>query len=664
MPPKVGLDDFFAMGRTNADLQALPRLDLDALEAADTQEDAGKPSQATLIVEIATAHFELGVDQDGNPFLVANEQPSLALMFRGSERVLKSQLSRTFYESHGRVPNSSAMTDALMTLAGQASTKKARHVYLRVARMPDGSVVLDLGRHNGEVVVIQPAGWNLTTDSPVLFRRTGLTGEIPRPQRGERLESLKQYLNITQESWPLVLGWLVAALLEDIPHAILLLRGEKGTGKTTAGRLLVILIDPSPAPVRAAPSGPRQWAITTAASYGFVVDNISSIRAWWSDALCKAATGDGWVDRSLFTDSDIAYLRFRRIIALTSIDPGALRGDLADRLLSIELDPIPETERRPEKELLHLFEKARPGLLGALLDLVCAVLAALPTVNQSDLPRMADFGRVLAAVDQVLGCRSLDSYLRQLGQLEQDVLEDDAIGNALLEHLEAEGGHWSGTATDLLEAIRPEDSSRGWPKSGRGLSGALKKIMPALRTVGIRVEFGRDTSRKRNRIVTISTNSDQPSGGVGGGTRSADGDEEGCGRSSDDCGRSASDNRPPQNGPKPPIQAHPDGSDGSDGLFSIESEKGGPGPAMPSHTDPGLGGQPQDRNVTVRTVRTVRTVADQPSEASCVGRLEAGNRPQQDRNRPHDGAEVIEASGTVDLDVPLHSPDDDDFEDL
>jgi hypothetical protein len=71
-----------------------------------------------------------------------------------------------------------------------------------------------------------------------------------------------------------------------------------------------------------------------------VVDNMCAICGWWSDALCKCVTGDGWVRRPLYTDGELSVVSFRRVLALTTIDAGALRGDLGDRLVLADLEPI------------------------------------------------------------------------------------------------------------------------------------------------------------------------------------------------------------------------------------------------------------------------------------------------------------------------------------
>jgi hypothetical protein len=105
--------------------------------------------------------------------------------------------------------------------------------------------------------------------------------------------------------------------------------------------MLVTLIDPSPAPLRAAPKDVQAWTVQAAASWTVMLDNVSSIPAWFSDTLCKAVTGEASVDRALYTNDDVNVLQLQRVIGMTTIDAGAMSGDLAERLLIVELDPIP-----------------------------------------------------------------------------------------------------------------------------------------------------------------------------------------------------------------------------------------------------------------------------------------------------------------------------------
>jgi hypothetical protein len=354
-------------------------------------------------------------------------------------------------------------------------------VFLRVAPH-DGAVVVDLGTVDGSAVIVDGAGWRVAPASPVLFRRTGLTAPLPGPVASrDGLATLRGLLNVSEDGFRLLVGWLVAALVPDLPHPILTLLGEQGTAKSTAARLLVSLIDPSPAPLWSVPRDLRQWAVSASASRALVLDNCSGFPAWLSDALCKAVTGDGIVDRALYTDDDVHVLAFRRVIALTTIDAGALRGDLAERLLVVELDRIDEADRRPEGEVLAAFDAARPAALGELLTLLAGVLLRLPDVRLPTLPRMADFARVLAALDDLTGWSTLASYTAGAAEVAEAVIASDPFAEAVRLFVMGDPARerpraWSGTTSELLRRITPDRPPRDWPRSPQAATGALKRL--------------------------------------------------------------------------------------------------------------------------------------------------------------------------------------------
>ena len=175
---------------------------------------------------------------------------------------------------------------------------------------------------------------------------------------------------------------MVSALIPEIPHPILAFKGEQGTGKTTAARCIVQIIDPSPAPLRTAPRDVKQWVVVAAASWAVCLDNVNAISGWLSETLCRAVTGDGNVDRALYTDDDVTVLAFRRVVMMTSIDAGQLDGDLAERLLLVELQPMEDGARRTDAELTGAYLAAQPSILASLLDLAAQVLASCRTCGR------------------------------------------------------------------------------------------------------------------------------------------------------------------------------------------------------------------------------------------------------------------------------------------
>lgn len=260
--------------------------------------------------------------------------------------------------------------------------------------------------------------------------------------------------------------------------------------------MVVSVVDPSGAPTRKSPKDEEHWVTAAAASWVVALDNVSNMQGWLADSLCRAVTGEGDVRRALYTDSDVHVTAFRRAVILTAIDLGKLRGDLADRLLPVELEWIGTESRRREKVVLAAFVERWPRILGGLLNLAVRVLAALPTVDLGRLPRMADFAYVLAAMDAVLGTDSLAAYEHSREDLSQTVVEGDLVAAAVRDfafaYYREHGQQWEGQAGVLRQLLAERNPTLGlpmsrFPQTANRLSGRIKEVEPALRSVGVTV---------------------------------------------------------------------------------------------------------------------------------------------------------------------------------
>jgi hypothetical protein len=470
--------------------------------ARDVEADPTPPGAKTAdkLVALAVDRFELGRTPKGETFAVEKTGANVAIRLDGS--AMKSTLASLYFEEHASVPGSAAIEDALAVLRGQAMKTAPRELAIRYARHGD-AVVVDLGAVDGKAVVVDAAGWRVVDRSPVLFERTELVGELPIPVEGGSVEDLRGLLNIGDADFEVLVGWIVAAMIPDIPHPILMLGGGQGTGKTTAARMIVGVLDASGAPTRTQPRDPESYALSVAGSWATVFDNVSTIPEWQSDALCKTVTGDAFTKRKLYADRELSVVSFRRVLAITTIDAGALRGDLAERLLLVELERI--DKRRSESEIEARFEELRPRIFGAFCSLLARVLKALPHVMLKELPRMADFAKVLDALDMELGTERLATYLGQGERLADDVVEGDPVGTAIRGFMESRSS-WSGTMKELLDEITPEEPPRDFPKTPRKLASRVKRLAPALEAIGVFVHAPSKTDKTRTwGILTAPT---------------------------------------------------------------------------------------------------------------------------------------------------------------
>jgi hypothetical protein len=418
-------------------------------------------------------------------------------------------LGRQFYEETKKVASSQAVKDVQTVIEGKARFEGPIYpTFVRVAEH-EGRIYIDLADEQWRAVEVSDEGWRIVEDPPVRFRRRQGMLPLPEPVRGGSVQRLREFANVADEHWPLVLAWLVAAYRPRGPFPILKLLAEQGSGKTTFARVLRMLIDPNHAAVRSAPRSEQDLMIAANNAWVMSFDNLSCVRTDLSDALCRLSTGGGWGTRTLYANDEETLFDAQRPVILNGIEDIGYRSDLLDRCLIVELPRIEPAQRRSEKLFWDEFEKARPQILGALLDAVSSALANLPEVERSDIecPRMADFAMWGVAAEVGLGLRP--GRFLQAYELNRDIashaaLESSPVVVALIHLLESKG-KFEGTATQLLKGLEvfsyAEDRKNGWPKNARALSGQLSRFAPNLRLEGIVVDQVRIKNEKIWRII-------------------------------------------------------------------------------------------------------------------------------------------------------------------
>jgi hypothetical protein len=460
-------------------------------ESATTETASGGrgPSAATILVDIAEELYEFGVSETGDAYGVPRSGPRVVLLLRGGRASLRAQLAAEYRRRYRKVAAQQALADAMLVIEGIAQDATRVQLHSRVARH-DEAIWVDIGDATGRSIRITADGWSAEDEVPVLFRQTALTAPLPEPVRGGKLDKLWEYLNVAADDRPLVAAYLVAAYWPEIFHPALGIFGEHGTAKTTAAKVLVLLVDPSPVPVRKPPKDAEQWVTAASGSWVVALDNLSAIPDWLSDSICRAVTGDGDVRRKLYSDGDLAVFAFLRVVILNGIDVGPLNGDLIDRMLPIHLDIIAEDKRLEETLLWQQFGQARPRILGALLDLAVKVLRDAPGIQLAKKPRMAGFARILAAVDKTLQTKGLARYQEKQRALAAESLTADPFVAAIRNTLDGE--RFEGTSGALLSKVTPVDEKwrppRGWPASARAVTGLLRRQSPGMRRTGWLIE--------------------------------------------------------------------------------------------------------------------------------------------------------------------------------
>lgn len=411
----------------------------------------------------------------------------------------------------GRVPNAEAVAAALSAIEADAvHDGPERPVFVRVAGHA-GKVYYHLADEAGTVIEIDAAGWRVCPDPPVRFWKSPGLLAVPMPEPGGAVAELKHFVNCPDaDAFALLLGFVAACLLPDGPFPLLVLTGEQGSAKSFTAKVLKTIIDPTVAPIRTGPKEARDLMIAASRSRLLAFDNISTLPEWLSDALCRLATGGGFSTRTLYEDNEETVFDAKRPVVLNGIEDFVTRADLLERSVVLHHRHIPDGERRQETELWPAFEAARPKLLGALLGRVSAGLRALPGVDKTNLPRMADAAAFAVACEAGAGepPRFLAAYRANQRDAYDLALADSPVVGPLLAVM-ADRNEWQGTPTELFHAAAahvPEPRPKDWPKRPNGFTGHVRRAAPSLRRVhGLDVDTdGKGADRNRTRAVRIT----------------------------------------------------------------------------------------------------------------------------------------------------------------
>lgn len=405
-----------------------------------------------------------------------------------------------YWRDTRRAPRTDSVAQALAAV--EAATRYCEgalvsHAVYRRSCYVDDRIIIDLGTPDWSVVVVTPDGWDVVTESPVRFVRNSATDALPIPTRGGSILDMRRWLNVADDDcFILTVGWMLYALRGEAPFPHLDLHGEQGTGKTNFARLVKALTDPGRPSVRTTPTNAHDFWVGASRQRVLVFDNISSITAWLSDALCQATSGGSHAARQLYTDDDEKSIDAAIAPILNGIEDYVWRPDLADRAVSVTLDYIPPEKKVPEKQLKDEFAAAASALFGSLLDGLVVGLRRSSEIELESLPRMADFAIFGAACETAYWSEGAftEAYAANREATNANALESDVIVEPLIGWAAGADLPWSGSPQALLGELTatarasssdfaaPDPTSeKTWPKTAKRLADKLRRLAPALR---------------------------------------------------------------------------------------------------------------------------------------------------------------------------------------
>lgn len=480
-----------------------------------------KESIATKLVNVAIKNsFERWHTPEGEPYItipINSHREHYRISTKSSK--MKSWLGMLGRDLIGGTPSISSIRDAINVLSGIAVYDGPEYrLYVRKAEI-DGKIYVDLGDSSWRAIEISEDGWKIVENCQIHFKRSKNTLPLPIPERGGEIDTLKDLINAgTEENWILTLAWLSQAFWCRGPYAHLYLRGTQGTAKSYMMQTLKAISDPSAAIKRRLPKTERDAAIAIGSEASPCFDNLSGMSDDIADLWCVASTGGVSSQRALFTDDEESIIYVKCPIIANGIEDLGQRGDLLDRTIVLDLEPITEEERRTEKEMQAAIDENRPKLFACLLDMTVAGLNAIDAVDLEKPPRMADFAEWACACLGGAAKRFMEIYANSRINTSIDLAEMNRLPSAIYNFVIIQYGKtWKGSASDLLAKldefmiIRPGQEPTEWPTTPDKMGSELRRFSQALEAKNIFTTYTRANKKRVINLVYRGTSVTQES---------------------------------------------------------------------------------------------------------------------------------------------------------
>lgn len=495
----------------------------------ETTERLSQATKAEAALELVKANCrELFLDQHATAYLeiIARNDRMEALPVRSG--LFKNWLCLQFYKEGLGTIGGEDVNNVCNVLEAEATySGNQRTLHLRVGSDMNEVVYYDLTNSECEAIKVTANGWS-QQPAPLIFAH--YSNQLPQvnPSRRYDADIFERFLSLTNlksdDDKLLLKCYITSLFIPGFPKPVLMMYGQQGSSKSTLQELIKMLADPSSVRLLSFPRDVNELIQQLAHRYLAYYDNLTFIKSWISNELCKAVTGAGFSKRKLYSDdSDVVY-SFMRCIGFNGINLAATKPDLLERGLIIQLERIPKERRRKIKDIWHEFESIRAPLLGYIFDIVARTMHSVQEggIQLKEHPRMADWAEISEIISRCMGNPDdafLQAYYRNIGLQTAEAIEANPIAQCIGKLMETRTVAWIGSVTMLLQELETIASNdfkiniqrlAGWPKAPNALSRRLNEVATNLREIGIIIDRIHDTSNNISMVQIRKISPESP----------------------------------------------------------------------------------------------------------------------------------------------------------
>lgn len=385
---------------------------------------------------------------------------------------------------------------------------------IRVAHWDTEQEILRVSRFDGQVYRLDGMTMELEAngDGPVLFDDamfwtpyepdfTAL-GSVLAWSTDElsHWEGTREELSLLYRCW-----WLASFFTELCPtRPILVMKGEKGSGKSMSIRILLRLLFGPVADLVGVPERSDAFVTLTSNSHIVAMDNMDTVIKEIRDKIASLSTGKTDQLRKLYTTNESQIIRYRCWLAVTSRTPDTLqRDDLADRLVVLPVTRIDDGDRARESRFLSDTMVKRNQWWG---DTLTALNQIVAEIRRSGIPdrgglRMEDWAALGAVISKTMDQQEVWEKALEAVKVRQAelLLEDDIVVTAIEAWLDSPGfSNGAYYTRNIYQECKsalygPNRPDVGWPQTvksfARRLAGMQRELQNRLSQSGVRMTW-------------------------------------------------------------------------------------------------------------------------------------------------------------------------------
>lgn len=455
------------------------------------------------------------LDQNGEPYVAYQSTDGKPKVGGVRSRDVRNYIRYIIYQLSGEVLTENGVKEYADQIEAHCYLEGTSvELFIRTAR--DGAHLLVDGINT--VYRVTAERWWADDDFKPVFKRPQGMLPLAAPVKGGDPRKFLDFINIKEpDDRLLLLVYLVASFIPDIPHPPLIIYGPQGSSKSTLLRFLVELIDPACA-VELPFRNERDFMLAAGQRWVVGLDNVSFIHDSVSDIFCKLVTGASYTARMLYTNEDLLIRNFRRVLIINGINISVEKSDLMDRCILMRTDRISSDQRKDEAALKMGFDHYRGEILGGCFDALSRALEIYPTVKLSTKQRMADFTIWGCAIAEGLGFNREDflrAYANNIEQQHIEALDASPVAALITEYFRQNKiTVLAGTPSYVFRELKRVAEAAGiderqLPRTPRSFGKRLQEACSNLEAHGYHI----DRTRNKDRQIRIypPKKSDPPS---------------------------------------------------------------------------------------------------------------------------------------------------------